>query len=111
MPKKRSAERRIAEIKEKISGMYLVCAGTLQERMKTCGRSYCRCSEDPEAMHGPYYEWTRYVDGRLVSKTLSPEQARVLEKAIANYRETEDLLNVWKQISAESILGMKKQKG
>lgn len=110
MQKKKDAKR-IEEIKRKISGVDLVCAGTLQERMKTCGRSYCRCSEDPEAMHGPYYEWTRYVDGRLVSKTLAPEQARVLKKAIADYREIQDLLNAWLQISAETVLAMKKQKG
>ena len=110
MQKKKDAKR-IEEIKEKISGVELVCAGTLQERMKTCGRSYCRCLKDPEAMHGPYYEWTRYVDGRLVSKTLSAEQARVLKKAIADYREIQDLLNAWLQISAETVLAMKKQKG
>lgn len=110
MQKKKDAKR-IEEIKRKIASVELVCAGTLQERMKTCGRSYCRCSEDPEAMHGPYYEWTRYEDGRLVSKTLSPEQAEVLKKAIADYREIQGLLDVWKQISAETVLGMKKQKG
>jgi hypothetical protein len=108
--KKKGAERRIEEIKRKISGMDLVCAGTLKKRMKTCGRSYCRCSSDPEALHGPYYEWTRYAGGRLVSKTLSVEQAELLEQAIANYREIQALLDSWKQESAESILAAKRQK-
>ena len=101
---------RIEEIKRKISDMDLICAGTLQKRMKTCGRPYCRCLTDPEALHGPYYEWTRYVDGRLVHKTLSPDQARMLEQAIANNRELKALLDDWRRESAETILGTKKEK-
>jgi hypothetical protein len=108
--KRKGTQRRVEEIKRKISGMDLICAGTLQKRMKTCGRSYCRCSSDPEALHGPYYEWTRYVDGRLVHKTLSPEQAEMLEQAIANHREIKALLGDWKRESAEIILGVKKKK-
>ena len=108
--RRKGTERRIAEIKRKISQMELVCSGTLQKRMKTCGRSYCRCSSDPEALHGPYYEWTRYVDGRLVHRTLSPEQAMKLEKAMANHREIQALLGEWKRESAEIILGAKGKK-
>lgn len=108
--RKKGTEHRIEEIKRKISAMDLVCAGTLQKRMKTCGRPYCRCSSDPEALHGPYYEWTRYVNGRLVHKTLSPEQAAMLKKAIANHREIQDLLGDWRHESAESILWAKKKK-
>ncbi|MDH7556867.1 MAG: hypothetical protein QHG94_08040 [Candidatus Methanosuratincola sp.] len=101
---------RIEEIKRKISAMDLICAGTLQKRLKTCGRPYCRCLTDPEALHGPYYEWTRYVDGRLVHKTLSPDQAQMLEQAIANNRELKALLGDWRHESAEIILGTKKTK-
>lgn len=102
---------RIEEIKRVISGMDLICAGTLQKRMKTCGRPYCRCLTDPEALHGPYYEWTRYVGGRLVHKTLSSEQAEMLKKAIANNRELKALLDDWRQESAEIILRSEKKKG
>ncbi|MBC7231547.1 MAG: hypothetical protein H5T74_14300 [Actinobacteria bacterium] len=107
----RQGKGRIEEIKRRISAMDLVCAGTLQRRMKTCGRSYCRCTSDPKALHGPYYEWTRYVDGRLVHRTLSPEQAEMLEQAIANHRKIKALLDDWKHESAEIILGAKKAKG
>jgi hypothetical protein len=105
----REGTYRVEEIKRKISAMDLVCAGTLQKRMKTCGRPYCRCLTDPKALHGPYYEWTRYVDGRLVHKTLSPEQAQVLEQAIANNRELKALLGEWRRESAETILGARKK--
>lgn len=107
---RKDAQRRIEEIKRKISDMDLVCAGTLKKRKKTCGRSYCRCMTDPEALHGPYYEWTRYVDGRLVHKTLSAEQAEMLEKAITKNRELKALLGDWRQESAEAVLGAEKKK-
>jgi len=106
----KGAQRRIEEIRRKVSNVDLVCSGTLQKRMKTCGRSYCRCSSDPAALHGPYYEWTRYVDGRLVHKTLSPEQAMELEKAMANHRKMQALLGKWREESAAIILGIPKRK-
>ena len=37
--------------------MDYLCSGTLLRRMKMCGKPGCRCSEDPDARHGPYYEW------------------------------------------------------
>ncbi|RJX19161.1 MAG: hypothetical protein C4575_09155 [Desulforudis sp.] len=55
-------------------------------------------------------ERTRYVDGRLACKTLSAEQAEMLEQAIANNRELKTLLGDWRQESAEAILGAKKKK-
>ncbi|MBU4194813.1 MAG: hypothetical protein KKE79_01220 [Actinobacteria bacterium] len=106
----KGAERRIEEARRKISAMDLVCSGTLRKRKKTCGRSYCRCATDPEALHGPYYEWTRYEEGRLVHRTLSPEQAMELEKAIANYREIQALLCEWRRESTAIILGIPKRK-
>ncbi len=101
----RRSQRRIEQIAEAVAGMDLVCSGTLIERKKTCGKPNCRCATDLHAWHGPYYEWSRRHEGRLVHKILSPEQARQIQRAIDNYREIQDLLARWELESIEIILG------
>ncbi len=33
--------------------------GSVSERSMKCGRKDCRCQDDPQARHGPYYSLTR----------------------------------------------------
>ncbi|MHB8195654.1 MAG: DUF6788 family protein [Vulcanimicrobiaceae bacterium] len=101
MPSSRStdsikrARERIAGIREAIGAIDYLCSGTLQERMKLCGRPNCRCASDPSARHGPYYEWGHMKAGRLVNRMVSPEQAAALRLAIENYRKVRTLLRKW----------------
>ena len=99
-----AARRRINEIRSRIDDFDLVCSGTLHERTKTCGKPNCRCATDPEARHGPYFEWSWRQDGRLCHKIVSPEQARELKQAIENYRKIQALLTRWERESAAIIL-------
>jgi len=75
--------------------MDYLCSGTLLERMKRCGKPGCRCAHDPDARHGPYYEWGHMRAGRLVHRTVTPEQAAILRLAIANYRKAKELMQSW----------------
>jgi hypothetical protein len=106
----RNASRRIGQIKARITGMDLVCSGTLMERKKKCGRPNCRCASDPDAVHGPYYEWNRWKGGRLVHRVVSREQAGMLAGAIANQREIKDLLRQWERETEAIVLGDRKRK-
>ncbi len=100
----KAIRRRINTIRQSISAMDLVCPGTLYERKKKCGRPNCRCATDPEALHGPYYEWNKREGGRLVHKIVSPEQAEEIKKAIENYRKIEALMKQWGCETASIIL-------
>jgi hypothetical protein len=99
---RKSAERlrervhqRIAEIRQQISALDYACSGTLLHRTKVCGKPSCRCAQDPNARHGPYYEWNRREQGRLVHRVVSPEQAEIIRRAISNYRTIQRLLRKW----------------
>lgn len=89
------ARERIAQIRQELGAIELLCSGTLQKRMKTCGKAACRCAHDPNARHGPYYEWGHMHAGKLVHRVVSAEQAEVLREAIANYRRLKKLLLGW----------------
>lgn len=89
------AHERIARIHEAIGAMEYLSSGTLLKRTKRCGNPRCACARDPAARHGPYYEWSYMKDGKLHHRTLSPEQAKLMRRAIANYRKVKRLLRLW----------------
>jgi hypothetical protein len=89
------ARERIAKIQAILSAMDYLCSGTLVRRMMRCGKPNCRCAQDRQARHGPYYEWGHMKGGKLVHRMVSPEQAAFLRLAIANYRKAKKLMRAW----------------
>lgn len=90
-------------IRRQIAAMEFVAQGTLSKRMKICGRPNCRCAKDPQARHGPYYEWTRREKGRYVNTLVSEEQARKLVAAIGNHKRILMLLKRWSTETAKTL--------
>jgi len=95
--------RRIESIRTQVAAMELLAQGTLSKRTKVCGRPNCRCAQDPEARHGPYYEWTRREKGRYVHTVISAEQAEALATAIDNNRRVLELLGRWSSETARVL--------
>ena len=83
--------------------MDYLCSGTLLQRMMKCGKASCRCQKDPAARHGPYYEWGHMQGGKLVHRYVSPAQAALLQRAIANHRSVQKLLRTW-EIQTERVM-------
>ena len=71
------ARERIARIRATINEMEHLSSGTLLRRMKVCGKPGCRCADDPDARHGPYYEWGHRKGGKLVHRMVTAEQAEI----------------------------------
>ena len=61
--------------------------GTISTAVAKCGTKSCRCHQDPDALHGPYYRWTGAIDGKRTTKTISREVAEECERRISNYRK------------------------
>ena len=70
---KAEAERLAREIGE-VARRGLALPGTLLERRTRCGRPGCRCGADPPVPHGPYWSWTRKVEGKTQTRYLSADQ-------------------------------------
>ena len=99
--------QRIGSLKRRIAEVDLVCCGTLLQRTKVCGKSNCRCATDPDARHGPYYEWNRLVDGKLRHTIVSPGRAREIKRALENHRRILKIVAQWQQESINLILRTK----
>src|SRR3989442_13172437 len=54
---------------------------------------------------GPCYQWTRKVKAKTVSVALSREQYQALKEAIANWRETQEILQRMQVLTREMIFG------
>ena len=106
MKKKHPAQplRAIATLREMLDSNPLACSGTLSKRMRPCGKPNCRCATDPNALHGPYYEWSRRQSGRTVCTRVSAVQARRLQQAIATFRDAQALMRQWDRQSREHVL-------
>lgn len=47
---------------------------------------------DPPRLHGLYYQWTRKVNAKTVSRQLTPPATRLYQEWIANRRELQHIL-------------------
>jgi hypothetical protein len=104
-PQPRRVRQRTADLRRRIQALDYVSSGTLHARSRPCGKPNCRCATDPDAWHGPYHDWTRRKNGRLVHKSVTDEQARLIRRAIANRRAIDRLLAQWEDETVLEILG------
>jgi hypothetical protein len=70
-----SHERQHLRLAARLAAIDFALPGSLGRRDNVCGKPGCRCKADPPQLHGPYYLWTRKVDGKTVTKMLTEEQA------------------------------------
>ena len=73
--------------------------GTLLKRFIACGKPGCACQASPPRLHGPYYQWTRKVDGKTVTVLLTREQADLLAGWIATGRQLEHIIAQMERLS------------
>lgn len=73
-------------LKVQIEQVGYVMQGSIVRRTKRCAAAGCRCQLGPEYEHGPYYQWTRKIDAKTVTKVLTPAQAHLYQEWIENGR-------------------------
>ena len=103
-PSRARIRARSKQLRKELSALDFVVSGTLHHRTKKCGKPTCKCATDPDARHGPYYEWGRMRGKKLVQNTVTPEQAKLLERGIQNRHRAIALLDEWERLSETEIL-------
>ncbi len=94
----REQARQIAGELAKIARTGKVLPGSIQQRLTRCGRPGCACQADPPRPHGPYWQWTRKLSGKTVSRWLNASHAADYEHWIANDRRIRELLSALEAI-------------
>jgi len=103
-PDRARLRARTRELRRLLNRFDFVASGTLTKRMKTCGKPNCRCATDPDARHGPYYEWGYMQDGKLKHRSVPAERAELMQQAIDNYQRARELLHQWELLTANEII-------
>ena len=93
-------ERTYRALAAELAGLCFTSQGSVVVRYTTCGKAGCRCQGDPPRRHGPYYQWSRAVAGKTVSRRLTEREAELYRGWIANRRRLEEIVARMEQTSA-----------
>jgi hypothetical protein len=84
--------RQITSELTKLARTGKVLPGSIQQRHTRCGHTGCACQADPPRPHGPYWQWTRKVAGKTITRRLTPEQIEHYRPWIDNDRRIRELV-------------------
>jgi hypothetical protein len=98
----RSYQARLHQLASQLTPTGFISSGSVVRRFMPCGKPGCRCQADPPQLHGPYWQWTRVVAGKTVTRRLNPEQARLYQEWIANRRRITTTLAEMDKLSQQA---------
>lgn len=90
-------------ITRRLAGLGFVLPGTVLHRQARCGKPTCRCHADPPALHGPFWSWTRKVNGKTVTRRLTDAQIRDYQPWFDNARRLRALVNDLETLTLDMI--------
>ena len=98
-----SADQARAAIQAALGQIGFTLPGTITIRRARCGKPRCACEADPPALHGPYFQWTRTVKGKTVTRRLTPAQYQAYAPWFANTRRLRALAAELEALSLQEM--------
>lgn len=95
-------EHRYREIAAQVADIGFIASGSLIQRYTRCGTATCACHADPPRRHGPYWQWTAKVNGKTITRRLTPTEADLYQEWIANDRHLRHLTTQMRDIAAKA---------
>jgi hypothetical protein len=92
-PSTPSPDPRLAELRAQLAAIDHILPGTINTVMNRCGKPTCACHSDPPRLHGPYITWTRKINGKTVTRHLTPEQLERYQPWFENTRRLQALIS------------------
>jgi len=102
-PPERGAEQARAVIEAALSQIGFALPGSIVTRRTRCGKPRCACKADPPALHGPYIQWTRTVNGKTVTRQLTPAQYQAYAPWLDNARRLRALAAELEALSLQEM--------
>ena len=99
-PSQQKLGKRYAQLADQLSRMGPVLPGTIIER-RIIGQASKK--QIDQKKYGPYYQWTRKVNGKTITVNLSEAQVDLFRRAIDNNRKFEQILREMWQISLQRL--------
>lgn len=93
-------EHRYRALAGELADIGFISPGSLVVRHTSCGKPGCRCQANPPQRHGPYYQWSRAIAGKTVSRRLTEAEAELYRSWIDNRRRLEQITAAMEELSA-----------
>lgn len=94
---------RYRELQDQVRQLGFIAVGSVIERYTVCGTPTCRCHTDPTLRHGPYFQYSRKLHGKTLTRRLTgDEQAQRYRDWITNRRTLDDLIDQMDQLSRQA---------
>ena len=97
-----SYENRYRQLAAQLAEIGMISAGTLTRRYTRCTSPGCKCNADPPQPHGPYWQWTRKIDGKTLTRRLTPAEAKLYREWIANDRRLHRIIDQMRTTAAKA---------
>lgn len=101
--KSKNYQQKFEELKKRILDVGFVAEGSLVKRFLTCGNPSCRCHNNPDKRHGPYFQMTWKRNGKTIAKFISPELASMYRQWIDNKKNLQAILKEMYKTSEKAI--------
>lgn len=101
-PTPNTQQRARKQLAAALSEVDFVLPGHIAVRHMRCGKAACRCKADPPELHGPYISWTRKVEGKTVTRLLSPDQHQRYQHGFDNARRLRQLISELEALSLQT---------
>jgi hypothetical protein len=99
MSTKADLQQRYQELKGTLLRIGYFRRGSLVKRFMVCGKPSCACHGSPPRLHGPYYQWTRKVQGKTKTVFFTREQAELLSGWIEAGRELDRIISQMEKLA------------
>lgn len=96
------SERALLQLKAQIAAIDHALPGSINVVMNRCGKPSCACHAEPPKLHGPYITWTRKIEGKTVTRRLTPEQLERYEPWFENSRRLRELIGELHTLSTQA---------
>ena len=64
-----------------------ILSGSISTAESRCGKHGCACKHKSPRLHGTYYRWTGFLNGKRTTKTITKDEARECLRRIRNLRK------------------------
>jgi len=94
-------QRRYQASRNQLLEVGLIASGSLIQRYTVCANTGCHCHHDTPQRHGPYWQYTRKLDGKTVTARLTSQQAERYREWIDNRRKLDQIITEMDQSSQQ----------
>lgn len=97
----RRYERSYATLRRRLAATGYLWRGTVLLIYHQCRRAGCRCARGGRFRHGPYYVWTRKVEGKTITRMLPDAEGRLYMQWIRNRKYLNSTVRMMQRISQQ----------